>query len=195
MRREISVLVPTPAYSRLTGPLTYETEEEVQVGCLVRVPLGQRDTLGLVWPQAPEQLETSSHTLKTIHSVLHGIPPLSANWLKLIDFAANYYQRSAGEFAMACLPPSLRDMTALQFERKLSRLKPLAAVSAEKASQPPLTPEQTQVLAQLAQHTGPFLLHGNTGSGTRGIVHHRCFAGAARPHRFAGLVALAARGR
>ena len=173
MRREIFVLVPTPAYSRLTGPLTYESEEEVQVGCLVRVPLGQRDTLGLVWPQAPEPPQTSSHTLKTIHSVLHGIPPLSANWLKLIDFAANYYQRSAGEFAMACLPPSLRDMTALQFERKLSRLKPLAAVSTEKAPVPPLTPEQTQVLAQLAQHSGPFLLHGNTGSGKTEVYLRR----------------------
>ncbi len=173
MRREISVLVPTPAYSRLTGPLTYETEEDVQVGCLVRVPLGQRDTLGLVWHQAPEQPPTSSPTLKTIHSVLHGIPPLSANWLKLIDFAAHYYQRSAGEFAMACLPPSLRDMTALQFERKLSRLKPLACVSAEKALAPSLTPEQTQVLAQLAQHGGPFLLHGNTGSGKTEVYLRR----------------------
>ena len=173
MRREISVLVPTPAYSRLTGPLTYETEEEVQVGCLVRVPLGQRDTLGLVWHQAPEQPQTSSPTLKTIHSVLHGIPPLSANWLKLIDFAAHYYQRSAGEFAMACLPPSLRDMTALQFERKLSRLKPLASVSAEKALAPSLTPEQTQVLGQLAQHGGPFLLHGNTGSGKTEVYLRR----------------------
>jgi len=173
MRREISVLVPTPAYSRLTGPLTYETEEDVQVGCLVRVPLGQRDTLGLVWHQAPEQPPTSSPTLKIIHSVLHGIPPLSANWLKLIDFAAHYYQRSAGEFAMACLPPSLRDMTALQFERKLSRLQPLACVSAEKALAPSLTPEQTQVLAQLAQHGGPFLLHGNTGSGKTEVYLRR----------------------
>ena len=173
MRREISVLVPTPAYSRLTGPLTYETEEEVQVGCLVRVPLGQRDTLGLVWHQAPEQPQTSSPTLKTIHSVLHGIPPLSANWLKLIDFAAHYYQRSAGEFAMACLPPFLRDMTALQFQRKLARLKPLASVSAEKALAPSLTPEQTQVLAQLAQHGGPFLLHGNTGSGKTEVYLRR----------------------
>ena len=173
MRREISVLVPTPAYSRLTGPLTYETEEDVQVGCLVRVPLGQRDTLGLVWHQAPEQPPTSSPTLKIIHSVLHGIPPLSANWLKLIDFAAHYYQRSAGEFAMACLPPSMRDMTALQFERKLSRLQPLACVSAEKALAPSLTPEQTQVLAQLAQHGGPFLLHGNTGSGKTEVYLRR----------------------
>ena len=173
MRREISVLVPTPAYSRLTGPLTYETEEDVQVGCLVRVPLGQRDTLGLVWHQAPEQPPTSSPTLKIIHSVLYGIPPLSANWLKLIDFAAHYYQRSAGEFAMACLPPSMRDMTALQFERKLSRLQPLACVSAEKALAPSLTPEQTQVLAQLAQHGGPFLLHGNTGSGKTEVYLRR----------------------
>ena len=173
MRREISVLVPTPAYSRLTGPLTYETQEDLQPGCLVRVPLGQRDTLGLVWPKAPEQAASSAHALKTIHSVLHGIPPLSAHWLKLIDFAAHYYQRSAGEFAMACLPPSLRVMTALQFERKLSRLKPFAPVSAEKASQPPLTPEQTQVLTQLAQHPGPFLLHGNTGSGKTEVYLRR----------------------
>ena len=57
MRREISVLVPTPAYSRLSGPLTYETDEDVTPGCLVRVPLGQRDTLGLVWPQ-PAQPHT-----------------------------------------------------------------------------------------------------------------------------------------
>ena len=173
MRREIAVLVPTPAYSRLNGPLTYETEEDVQVGCLVRVPLGQRDTLGLVWPQAPVQPQTTTPALKTIHSVLHGIPPLSANWLKLIDFAAHYYQRSAGEFAMACLPPSLRDMTALQFERKLLRLKPLATVSAETALAPALTPEQTQVLTQLAQQTGPFLLHGNTGSGKTEVYLRR----------------------
>ena len=63
MRREISVLVPTPAYSRLTGPLTYETQEDLQPGCLVSVPLGQRDTLGLVWPQAPEQAANSAHNL------------------------------------------------------------------------------------------------------------------------------------
>ena len=173
MQREISVLVPTPAYSRLSGPLTYAVAQELAPGSLVRVPLGQRDTLGLVWPTAPDQPETSAHTLKTIHSVLQGIPPLSAHWLKLIDFAAHYYQRSAGEFAMACLPPSLRDMTALQFERKLSRLKPMAPVSPEKASQPPLTPEQTQVLAQLAQHSGPFLLHGNTGSGKTEVYLRR----------------------
>jgi primosomal protein N' (replication factor Y) len=93
--------------------------------------------------------------------------------LKLIDFAAHYYQRSAGEFAMACLPPSLRDMTALQFERKLLRLKPLATVSAETALAPALTPEQTQVLTQLAQQTGPFLLHGNTGSGKTEVYLRR----------------------
>ena len=100
MRREISVLVPTPAYSRLTGPLTYETEEDVQVGCLVRVPLGQRDTLGLVWQQAPEQPPTSSPTLKTIHSVLHGIPTLSANF-SCIVFKALIY-RACGVSLTSC---------------------------------------------------------------------------------------------
>ncbi len=174
MRREISVLVPTPAYSRLSGPLTYETDEDVQPGCLVRVPLGQRDTLGLVWPQpAGAPSGPSPHPLKAIHGVLHGIPALSANWLKLIDFAASYYQRSAGEFAMACLPPSLRDLSPLQFQRKLTRLKPAAPVHVEIADVPPLTPEQTQVLTQMAQQPGPFLLHGNTGSGKTEVYLRR----------------------
>ena len=173
MRREISVVVPTPAYSRLSGPLSYLCDEHVAPGSLVRVPLGQRDTLGLVWPQVAEPPPNEAHHLKTIHAVLEGIPPLSTHWLKLIEFAAGYYQRSVGEFAMACLPPSLRDITAQQLSRKLSRRQTEAAVTASAVQVPASTSEQTQVLAQLAQHNGPFLLHGNTGSGKTEVYLRR----------------------
>ena len=177
MRREISVLVPTPAYSRLHGPLTYTSEVDIPAGSLVRVPLGKRDTLGLVWPSPePVQNPASAHALKAIHSVLPGIPPLSTHWLKLIAFAAGYYQRSAGEFAMACLPPSLRDLSPQQLERKFARRKPETPPASAATPSPTLTPEQAQVLAQLDQHPGPFLLHGNTGSGKTEVYLRRAAA-------------------
>ena len=53
----LQVLVATPAHSRLSGPLAYKSESFLPAGTLVRVPLGSRDTLGLVWPgeaSAPE---------------------------------------------------------------------------------------------------------------------------------------------
>ena len=174
MLHTISVLVPTPAYSRLSTALSYTCDEALPPGTLVRVPLGSRDTLGLVWtPTQDNQPEAAPQALKPIQAVLRGIPPLSPDWLQLIAFAAHYYQRSAGEFAMACLPPSLRDLTPLQWERKLSRLKTSTAAEPVTVEVPTLTPEQTHVLQQLAAQTGPFLLHGNTGSGKTEVYLRR----------------------
>ena len=174
---EISVLLPTPAYSRLTGPLSYSHPSALPPGSLVRVPLGARDSLGLVWPKdetdaaspaAPERV------LKPIAQVLDGIPPLSAHWLQLVDFAAHYYQRSVGEFALACLPPQLREVSAEQLTRKLKKRSIAPDADAGSAQRPPeLTPEQNTVLAHLATDAGPFVLHGNTGSGKTEVYLRR----------------------
>jgi len=173
---EVSVLLPTPAYSRLTGPLSYVHPCGLPAGTLVRVPLGQRDSLGLVWPSLPPDAGPANpdRVLKPIAQVLEGIAPLSANWLKLVDFAAHYYQRSVGEFALACLPPQLRELSAEQLARKLKKRgkaeKPDAAASQQT---PEPTPEQAQVLARMASELGPFVLHGNTGSGKTEVYLRR----------------------
>ncbi|MFN6059572.1 MAG: hypothetical protein ACK422_04585, partial [Burkholderiales bacterium] len=68
MARLLQVLVATPAHSRLSGPLVYESELVLPPGSLVRVPLGSRDMLGLVWPgeaSAPEAAQ-----IKPIHEAL-----------------------------------------------------------------------------------------------------------------------------
>jgi primosomal protein N' (replication factor Y) len=127
-------------------------------GTLVRVPLGQRDSLGLVWPSLPPDAGPANpdRVLKPIAQVLEGIAPLSAKWLKLVDFAAHYYQRSVGEFALACLPPQLRELSAEQLARKLKKRskaeKPDAAASQQT---PEPTPEQAQVLARMASASAP----------------------------------------
>ncbi len=174
---EVAVLLPTPAYSRLSGPLSYSHSHQLAPGSLVRVPLGQRHSLGLVW-HAPSAPAPEDMALKAIEQVLEGVPPLSAHWLQLVDFAAHYYQRSLGEFALACLPPQLRDLSNEQLARKLkkrSKIKNLEAPT-HGACQPDLTPEQAVVLQRMASEPGPFVLHGSTGSGKTEVYLRRTAA-------------------
>ena len=175
MQQHLSVMVATPAHSRLIGPLLYESEQLLPPGTLVRVPLGQRETLGLVWPgQLTDVLP--HQPLKPLTEALTGIPVLTMKWLELMTFAASYYQRSIGEFAIGSLPPQLRDVSQLQLSRKLnkrSKLESTAHTTESAVSLPALTPEQSLVLARMAQEPGPFVLHGNTGSGKTEVYLRR----------------------
>ena len=176
MPHPISVMVNTPAHSGIGGALTYDSEIAHPPGTLVRVPLGKRDLLGIVWDEAPNPLaaspegtspiEASAIQLRPITYVLDGIAPLSAHWRQLVQFASSYYQRSTGEVALAALPSQLRDLSTEQWARRLKR-KPKAVATYEGAAPliPTPTAEQTQVLADISAHKGPFLLFGNTGSG------------------------------
>ena len=170
----LQVLVATPAHSRLSGPLVYESEHFLPAGTLVRVPLGSRDTLGLVWPGEPAAPPLAQ--IKPVHEALTDIAALDTHWLELMAFAAAYYQRSVGEFALGSLPPSLRDLSRQQLLRKLDKRAKAAAVIAPHnpdALLPELTAEQNQVLQQLATGSGTFLLHGNTGSGKTEVYLRR----------------------
>ncbi|HSN78944.1 MAG TPA: primosomal protein N', partial [Rhodoferax sp.] len=134
----IQVLLHTPAYSQMAGAFTYLSDSVLPPGALVRVPLGQRELLGVVWDQAPAQPSDSAldpAKLRPVSAALDSLPPLNANWRALTSFAASYYQRAAGEVALAALPPQLRDMSSLQLARKLKKLAKAAAADASAASQ------------------------------------------------------------
>jgi primosomal protein N' (replication factor Y) len=149
------------------GLLTYVTELPASVGQLVRVPFGNREVLGVVWgvhSTAPQTLST--HTLRQVIAVLEAVAPLSAHWLQLVQFTAHYYQRSLGEVAMAALPPQLRDLTPVQLARRFKKQVTQPETLATALQSPwPLSEQQGEVLSQMAEASGPFLLHGATGSG------------------------------
>ncbi|MDD4944743.1 MAG: primosomal protein N', partial [Rhodoferax sp.] len=96
----IHVLVHTPAYSQLAGALTYLSPTPLPAGSLVRVPLGQRETLGVVWEPTDAGSDATKFLdvdkLRPVSAVLDALPPLNRHWRALISFAASYYQRSAG---------------------------------------------------------------------------------------------------
>ncbi|MFO1226953.1 primosomal protein N' [Roseateles sp.] len=183
----VPVLVETPQHSGLGGPLDYLSERALAPGSLVRVPLGKREVLGLVW-DAPEGDDSpSAATLKPVLDHFEGLAPLDEGWRRLVAFAASYYQRGQGELALAVLPPALRDDSPAQLARRLKRLAPKPAKPARKSTRrptaadaaaaapappvlPDLSPDQQRAVDDLCaqlHHAAPKprLLFGVTGSG------------------------------
>src|SRR3954465_5438070 len=102
MQNRLDVVVPTPAHSSLHEPLSYLSEFPLSPGTLVRVPLGKREVLGIVWDgeaATADALDLAS--LKPVAGSLDAIAPLNAGWRHLVTFSSQYYQRSLGEVALA----------------------------------------------------------------------------------------------
>jgi primosomal protein N' (replication factor Y) len=180
----LCVLVQTPVHATLGSVLSYRSESLLTPGTLVRVPLGKRETLGVVWDAESARAtgEIDPGKIRSVAGMLEGIAPLSSSWQQLVTFAAQYYQRSLGEVALAALPPQLRELSPVQIERRLKRSKPVPSttdaetVIAGSASGPAATPtlstEQVAVIRQIDRNPGPFLLFGATGSGKTEVYLH-----------------------
>ena len=183
----LQVAVATPAHIDLPAVLSYSSEQFLSAGSLVRVPLGSREVLGIVWDDADasdsvaQKSEQPKHTLKSIAGSLGDIAPLNAAWQALIAFTARYYQRALGEVALATLPPQLRELDALQMAKRLKPKQPkkqsksaadaVDAATVVATNLVALSAEQASAIDQFfAQSTTgivpkPALLFGSTGSG------------------------------
>ncbi|WP_225782574.1 primosomal protein N' [Xenophilus sp. Marseille-Q4582] len=183
----LAVAVQTPAHAGLGDVLSYAHTAPLPAGTLVRVPLGRREVLGVVWDSRAADgaqalpdgrvADADGVLLKPVTAALDALPPLDAAWRDLVAFAARYYQRGLGEVALAALPPQLRELDGTQLARRLKRrdrqARPVAAGTAEAPSAETalaLSPEQAAVLAALAEESAtpaprPALLFGSTGSG------------------------------
>ncbi len=188
MTHWLCVLVQTPAHAALGSVLSYRSESLLAPGTLVRVPLGKRETLGVVWDADGAQAtgEVDPGKIRAIAGTLEGIAPLSKSWQQLLTFAAQYYQRSIGEVALAALPPQLRELSPVQVQRRLQRSKaaaskknPAASTETEASGStahnqplPDLSREQARAVDQIQTQAGPFLLFGATGSGKTEVYLH-----------------------
>jgi primosomal protein N' (replication factor Y) len=173
----VPVALEAPRHAGLGALLDYASEQMLAPGTLLRVPLGRREVAGLVWDadpgagaSAPEGVD-----IKPVSAVLDALPPLPADWRRLLDFAAAYYQRGVGELALSVLPPELRQLDNTQLTRRLARARALADAwpAPDTASRPPqLNAEQVAAVAAIAGADKPVLLHGVTGSGKTEVYLH-----------------------
>ncbi len=145
------------------GLLSYRSLQPLQPGQLVRAPLGRREVLGVVWSVSNTAPELAPSLVRDVASVLQDLAPLGDSWRQLVQFAAQYYQRSLGEVALSALPPQLRNLSSEQLARRLKKQNTDRAVQTTPGLA--LSPEQSAVLDQMTSGNGPFLLFGSTGSG------------------------------
>jgi primosomal protein N' (replication factor Y) (superfamily II helicase) len=121
---------------------------EPEPGMLVRVPFGRRDVVGLIC-EVNAHSDVPANKLRDVIEICAACPPLSAQWLDLAGFAADYYQRGLGEVALPALPQALRDPA--RWARLLAPEERYRLLPAGRAALPDTLPARAQALRRLAQ--------------------------------------------
>lgn len=137
------------------------------VGQLALVPFGRREAVGII-VEVRSQSDVPPDKLKNVIAVRHQLTPLSAEWLALCAFAAEYYQRPFGEVALPGLPKNLRAASTISLDRALKKLeKRESAYDPRPHAAPALNEGQRAAVEAIAGARGfaPMLLYGVTGSG------------------------------
>jgi len=134
------------------------------IGRRVQVPFGRRTMIGII-VDLPPTSDLPNEQLRPIETVLHDLPRLPDDWLRLTEFCSGYYHAPPGQVMLSTLPVALRSPKSAKGARRLAR--PAASAAGGQAL-PALRAEQEAALAAIHQ-AGPgfhsFLLHGVTGSG------------------------------
>lgn len=150
--RYYTIIVADDGYKG-TEPLTYSSEESLEPGQLVLVPLRRILVTGTIVQAVPKP----SFNTKPIH-VVFDAPPLPTASLQLIAWLQAFYAAPLGISAQQCIISSLTERTIARRPQETPLPDP------DFSSLPPLTPEQAKLLSQLPQ-SGTSIIHGDTGTG------------------------------
>lgn len=143
---------------------TYQTEEDVQIGQEVIIPLRNQILRGIVWNLEKEK---PRFEVKKIIEVVDQKPVLSLAHFKLALWISYYYHCSLGLAVKLFLPSRLK--------RRLKKQKVTKAKNRQNFPPSNLTTPQKKALATITKSRKQFfLLHGVTGSGKTEIYLRLC---------------------
>jgi primosomal protein N' (replication factor Y) len=163
---KVALDVPLPKFFDYAVPASVN----LATGDRVVVPFGTRQRLGVVI-DANARSEVAPGRMKPVVALRDDAPALPAEWLELMRFLSEYYQRPLGETAISSLPPRLRSIKPLP--KKAT--SPASASSSTFVAIHRLTEPQGEAAAHIAASLGrfgTFLLHGVTGSGKTEVYLH-----------------------
>ncbi|USX14366.1 primosomal protein N' [Oxalobacteraceae bacterium OTU3CAMAD1] len=172
----LQVALDTPLNAIFDYRWYCDAAEQPQVGQLAFVPFGPREVMGLIVGVAAET-DVPDGKLKDALAIRSQLAPLSAQWLALAGFAADYYQRPLGEVALPGLPKNLRAPTPLTLDKALKKLAKLDAPhDGTPLNMPVLNPSQQEAADAIGGAVGftPTLLYGVTGSGKTEVYLQAC---------------------
>ena len=91
----------------------------VVVGQRVVVPFRRLQLVGVVM-ECESETTLSSERIKAVLQVLHDVPPLPADMLKLLRFCSDYYQHPIGMTVLSALPTRIRNSAKVTLKRALT---------------------------------------------------------------------------
>lgn len=147
--------------------LSDDSESVPQIGQLALVPFGTRNIVGMI-VGIKNTTDIAEDKIRDAIAIRDQLTPLSAEWIALCTFAANYYHRGLGEVVLPSLPKNLRLEKTTSLERNIKKLEKRKHVSGDELGvKPVLNAEQSVAVNSIVSSSGfaPFLLHGVTGSG------------------------------
>ncbi|MGD2054757.1 MAG: primosomal protein N', partial [Gammaproteobacteria bacterium] len=104
----VQVAVPAPLYSCFDYLVPENCDRRsLSPGCRVEVPFGRRTHIGVVTGNSSHS-NVNANKLKTVKAVLDMEPLLPEDILKLLRWAASYYQYPLGEVLSTAMPALLR---------------------------------------------------------------------------------------
>lgn len=172
----LEVVLDTPVNTSFDYRWPCQPGEEPLPGQLVLVPFARREVMALI-VAVKHASEVPVAKLKDALAVRSQLAPLSARWLALARFAADYYQRPMGEVALPGLPKNLRVPKTVALDRALKKLAKLDPRQDATASGMPVLNPAQQVAADAiggADGFSPILLWGVTGSGKTEVYLQAC---------------------
>lgn len=172
----LRIALDTPLNSVFDYGWPIDEDGMPQVGQLVLVNFANREVTGLI-VEIAQETAVPADKLKNAIAVRHQLAPLSARWLALAGFAADYYQRPLGEVALPGVPKNLRTKSTVALDRALKKLAKLPPPGdPAPTGMPPLNDEQQEAADAIGGAAGftPLLLYGVTGSGKTEVYLQAC---------------------
>jgi len=108
LKKLVQVAVPAPLYSCFDYLSPKNADEKtLYPGCRVQVPFGRRFQIGVILGHS-DTTEVPASKLKAVQSTFDAEPVLPKDLLKLLKWAASYYQYPIGEVVHSAMPGLLR---------------------------------------------------------------------------------------
>ena len=172
----LEIVIDTPLNSSFDYRWPCQPGDEPLPGQLALVSFARREVMALI-VAVKSTSDVPPEKLKDALAVRGELAPLSARWLALARFAAEYYQRPLGEVALPGLPKNLRVPKTVALGRALKKLAKLdAGQDATAVGMPVLNTAQQEAADAIGGAIGfkPFLLWGVTGSGKTEVYLQAC---------------------
>lgn len=134
-------------------PLTYSSEQALNIGEIVKVPIQKKYSIGIVNKRVLKPKFTTKNA-----SIIAERPTVPKHQIELIRWLSIYYPAPLGQITTLFVPQNIDTKNRLTQGNKPSQIR-------TQDSLPNLTSQQVDAVSEINKTKSPVILHGDTGTG------------------------------